>query len=195
MSGILILDNFDSFTYNLAHIIKEYTTKDVSVIRNNAISVSEASNFDEIVLSPGPGIPTEAGIMPDLVKELSPYKKILGVCLGHQCIGEVFGATLENLPNVFHGKGILTHKTDHEEPLFEDINDEFMCGRYHSWVVSKKNFPSSLKITSEDERGYIMSLRHASYNVLGVQFHPESVLTPDGPKIIKNWLELHTTYK
>lgn len=190
MAGILILDNFDSFTYNLAHIIKEHTADHVSVIRNNAITVEEAACFDSIVLSPGPGIPSEAGVMPELVKALAPHKKILGVCLGHQCIGEVFGGTLENLSSVFHGKGILTIKTDIEEPMFSGLPKEFMCGRYHSWVVSKNNFPNTLQITSLDSQGYIMSLRHVSYNVVGVQFHPESVLTPEGARMLKNWVQL-----
>ena len=189
MGKLLLLDNFDSFTYNLAHIFKEYGKDEVHVIRNNAISINDAALFDKIVLSPGPGLPLEAGIMAALVKELSPSHKIFGVCLGHQCIGEVFGATLENLSHVFHGKGILTNIVDKEEKIFKDLPSSILCGRYHSWVVSKKNFPESLKITSEDDQGFIMSLRHKEFDVCGVQFHPESVLTPQGIDIIKNWLE------
>jgi anthranilate synthase component 2 len=188
MSKLLLLDNFDSFTYNLAHIFKEYGQDEVQVVRNNAISIAEAAQFDKIVLSPGPGLPLEAGIMASLVQELAPTHKILGVCLGHQCIGEVFGATLENLSSVFHGKGIITNILDPEEVIFKNLPNKIICGRYHSWVVSKKNFPNTLKITSEDDQGFIMSLRHKEYDVCGVQFHPESVLTPEGINIIKNWL-------
>lgn len=189
MSGILILDNFDSFTYNLAHMLRELSREEVFVLRNNAISIGEAARFKKIVLSPGPGIPNEAGIMPSLVKELAPTHKILGVCLGHQCIGEVFGATLENLTQVVHGKGIMTQVTDPTDVLYQDLPSEFISGRYHSWVVSKTNFPASLKITSEDKAGLIMSLRHKEYDVAGVQFHPESVLTPSGSTILTNWLK------
>jgi len=186
---ILILDNFDSFTYNLAHMVKEISNQEVVVIRNNGISVEDAAAFDKIILSPGPGIPTEAGIMMDLVKRLSPTHKILGVCLGHQCIGEVFGGKLENLSNVIHGKGILTTVKVESEPIYAGVPSTFMCGRYHSWVVSKTEFPDDLIVTAEDKDGYVMSLRHKDYNVVGVQYHPESVLTPDGHQLIKNWLK------
>ena len=189
MEPILILDNFDSFTYNLAHMVREIGGDEVVVVRNNGISISDAANFKRIILSPGPGIPSEAGIMPDLVRELSPSHKILGVCLGHQCIGEVFGANLENLENVIHGKGILTKVIDSNEPLYSELPQEFICGRYHSWVVSKKDFPKELFITAEDEAGYVMSLRHRTLDVVGVQYHPESVLTPEGHSIISNWLK------
>lgn len=188
MDKILVIDNFDSFTYNLVHLLRELSDSEVVVVRNNAITVGEAANFGSIVLSPGPGIPLEAGVMPQVVKELASTKKILGVCLGHQCIGEVFGAKLENLPKVFHGKEMNTHLKNVCDDLFKGLPSTFPCGRYHSWVVSKENFPKDLEITAEDDSGYIMSLRHREFRVKGVQYHPESVLTPLGPTIIKNWL-------
>lgn len=186
--SIVVIDNYDSFTYNLVHLIKEISGSAVSVIRNDQFELSEIEKFSHIVLSPGPGLPSEAGKMPEVVKLYAPTKKILGVCLGHQCIGEIFGASLSNLSKVVHGKGIETTKTVQDEVLYLGLNDKFITGRYHSWVVDKKNFPSCLEITSEDNEGYIMSLRHKEYNVRGVQFHPESVLTPDGYNMIKNWL-------
>jgi len=189
MRKILVLDNYDSFTYNLVHMLKEISGEDVRVARNDKISLSEVGEFSHIVLSPGPGIPSEAGIMSDLVKEYAPSKKILGVCLGHQCIGEVFGGTLYNLPSVLHGKGIESIIEDSSEPLFKGISSPFMSGRYHSWVVSGEGFPESLKVTARDNVGEIMALRHKEYDVCGVQFHPESVLTPDGYRMLTNWLE------
>lgn len=162
---------------------------DVTVIRNNGLTVAEASKFKKIILSPGPGLPTEAGIMTELVRELAPTHKILGVCLGHQCIGEVFGGKLENLSNVIHGKGIATTITCEDEKIYQGLPKTFMCGRYHSWVVSQDEFPDELLITSEDSDGYIMSLRHKEFDVVGVQYHPESVLTPEGHNLIRNWLK------
>lgn len=186
---LLVLDNYDSFTYNLVHLLRSLGVKDLDVFRNDKISLEEVNQYSHIVLSPGPGIPSEAGIMPDLVRKYAGSKKILGVCLGHQCIGEVFGAKLENLGSPVHGKGWPTIILDPEEILFKGLGQNFISGRYHSWVVSKKNLPDCLKITAEDSQGSIMALRHNTYDVCGVQFHPESILTPEGHLIIKNWLD------
>ena len=183
---ILLFDNYDSFTYNLLHILKEFGA-DVEVFRNDKITLDEVDRFDKIVLSPGPGIPEEAGILLPLIRRYAPTKSILGVCLGEQAIGEAFGAKLINLTDVHHGVSsdirILA-----DDPLFNGLDRTLRVGRYHSWVVSKEDFPDCLEITAEDtEEGQIMGLRHKTYNVRGIQFHPESVLTPRGKEIIKNW--------
>ena len=186
---VLLFDNYDSFTYNLLHIVKELGAE-VEVYRNDKIDLEEIDRFDKILLSPGPGIPEEAGILLPLIKRYAPTKSILGVCLGEQAIGEAFGATLINLTQVHHGisSNILGIKAD---PLFEGLGDCFQAGRYHSWVVSKENFPDCLEITAEDAiEGQIMAIRHREYDVRGIQFHPESVLTPKGKIIIENWLKL-----
>ena len=186
---ILLFDNYDSFTYNLLHILKEFGA-DVEVFRNDKITLDEVDRFDKIVLSPGPGIPEEAGILLPLIRRYAPTKSILGVCLGEQAIGEAFGAKLINLTDVHHGVSsdirILA-----DDPLFNGLDRMLRVGRYHSWVVSKEDFPDCLEITAEDtEEGQIMGLRHKTYNVRGIQFHPESVLTPRGKEIIKNWLSI-----
>lgn len=187
---ILLLDNYDSFTYNLLHILRELGA-DTEVFRNDKITVEEAGRFDKILLSPGPGIPSEAGILLPLIERYAPEKSILGVCLGEQAIAEVFGARLENLCRVFHGveSQILITADD---PLFEGLGNEITAGRYHSWVVSKEGFPSDvLEITAEDkEERMIMGIRHKRYDVRGIQFHPESLMTPSGSRIIENWLKL-----
>lgn len=187
---ILLLDNYDSFTYNLLHILRELGA-DTEVFRNDKITVEEAGRFDKILLSPGPGIPSEAGILLPLIERYAPEKSILGVCLGEQAIAEVFGARLENLSRVFHGveSQILITADD---PLFEGLGNEITAGRYHSWVVSKEGFPSDvLEITAEDkEERMIMGVRHKRYDVRGIQFHPESLMTPSGSRIIENWLKL-----
>ena len=185
---LLMLDNYDSFTFNLVHLLREIGGRDIEVHRNDKIALADIVDFDEIVLSPGPGIPLEAGIMPALVKEYAATKKILGICLGHQCIGEVFGAKLHNLDRPVHGMATECLVTDSSEPIFQGMPQEFKVGRYHSWVVAREGFPDTLKITAEDKSGQIMALRHRAYNVAGLQFHPESVLTPDGKKLISNWL-------
>jgi len=187
--NILVLDNYDSFTYNLVHYLKELTTDTVTVFRNDKIDLSAVAEYDRIVLSPGPGVPNEAGIMPKLIKRYASEKAILGVCLGHQAIGEAFGATLENLPSVFHGIQTSVSIIDTHDKLFMGLPQRQPVGRYHSWVVSDKNIPKSLKITAIDDQGQIMAITHQSYNVRGVQFHPESVLTEYGKKMIQNWLE------
>lgn len=188
---ILLFDNYDSFTYNLLHILKELGT-DVEVHRNDKISLEEIERFDKILLSPGPGIPEEAGILLPLIRRYAPTKSILGVCLGEQAIGEAFGATLINLTDVHHGV-CSDIRIVAKDPIFEGLEPGIRVGRYHSWAVSKENFPDCLEITAVDtEEGQIMGLRHREYDVRGIQFHPESVLTPKGKTIIRNWLEQST---
>ena len=185
---ILLFDNYDSFTYNLLHILKELGA-DVEVHRNDKISLEEIERFDKILLSPGPGIPEEAGILLPLIRRYAPTKSILGVCLGEQAIGEACGATLINLTDVHHGV-CSDIRIVAKDPIFEGLEPGIRVGRYHSWAVSKENFPDCLEITAVDtEEGQIMGLRHREYNVRGIQFHPESVLTPKGKTIIENWLK------
>ena len=185
---ILLFDNYDSFTYNLLHILKELGA-DVEVHRNDKISLEEIERFDKILLSPGPGIPEEAGILLPLIRRYAPTKSILGVCLGEQAIGEAFSATLINLTDVHHGV-CSDIRIVAKDPIFEGLEPGIRVGRYHSWAVSKENFPDCLEITAVDtEEGQIMGLRHREYNVRGIQFHPESVLTPKGKTIIENWLK------
>ena len=182
---ILILDNYDSFTYNLVHIVKKLGYTDVDVIRNDKIAVADVAKYDKIILSPGPGIPEEAGIMMDLIKTYGDKKSILGVCLGHQALGQSFGAELYNIEKVIHGKELKTIKVV-EDYIFEGVPEHFNSGRYHSWAV--KNFPTDLEITATDENGIIMALRHKKFDIRGVQFHPESVMTQWGEKMLENWL-------
>lgn len=186
---ILLLDNYDSFTFNLFQLVGEVSGIVPDVYRNDKIALEEVEKYDKILLSPGPGLPDEAGIMPELVKQFAPSKSILGVCLGHQCIGEIFGAKLENMARVCHGFGIETTVTDQSEKLFQNVPENFVSGRYHSWIVSQENLPDSLKITAVDNENRVMALRHCDLDVRGIQFHPESVLTPDGATIIKNWID------
>lgn len=184
---ILLLDNYDSFTYNLLHAVKELGATEVEVFRNDQIALEEIERFDKIILSPGPGIPEEAGILLPVIRRYAPTKSILGVCLGHQAIGEAFGGKLENLKEVYHGvQTPITRLKEHV--LFEGLDREFPVGRYHSWVISREEFPDCLEITAESREGQIMAIRHKSYQVHGIQFHPESVLTPQGKEIIRNFL-------
>lgn len=185
---ILLFDNYDSFTYNLVHAIKSLGYSEVDVKRNNKIELADVNQYDKIILSPGPGVPEEAGIMLDLIKEYAETKSILGVCLGHQAIGQVFGAGLINIPNVFHGVQTPIKIVDNDY-IFNGLPEEIAAGRYHSWIVSKENFPADLVITAVDNSGDIMALKHRTLDLHGVQFHPESILTPDGIKIINNFLE------
>lgn len=186
---LLVLDNYDSFTFNLVQIIRQLTGGKVDVFRNDKIALEAVADYDKILLSPGPGLPVESGILNDLIRTYGPSKSILGVCLGEQAIGEVYGATLENLANVYHGVSTDCRQTEVKSPLFTGLPSNFTIGRYHSWVVSSDSFPSDqLEITALDENGYIMGLQHKKYDVQGVQFHPESVLTPDGIRIMRNWL-------
>jgi len=185
---ILVFDNYDSFTYNLVHLVEKIIHEKVEVHRNDQIPLEKVKDYDKIILSPGPGIPEEAGLLLPLIKEYAATKSILGVCLGHQAIGEAFGGKLVNLSTVYHGVAtpvkILT-----EQSLFDGLPNEFEVGRYHSWVISEEGFPDELEITARDANNYIMALQHKKYDVQGVQFHPESVLTPRGEDILRNWLK------
>ena len=184
---IVIIDNYDSFTYNLAHLVKELGAE-VEVLRNDQFQIEDLLPYDKIILSPGPGIPSEAGLLLDVIRQYAPIKSILGVCLGHQAIGEYFGGHLTNLSQVFHGVSSTVSVTT-PDYIYNELPDHIEVGRYHSWVVDTHAFPDCLEITSVSEEGQIMSLRHRQYDVRGIQYHPESVLTPDGQKIISNWLE------
>lgn len=183
---IVIIDNYDSFTYNLAHLVKEIGAE-IIVVRNDQFELNQLEIYDKIILSPGPGIPSEAGLLMDVIREYAGKKPILGVCLGHQAIGEVFGAKLENLSEVFHGVATEGSQLGNDY-IFEGLPNRIIMGRYHSWIVSKEDFPSCLEITAESDEDQIMALRHKKYDIHGIQFHPESVLTPEGKKIIKNYI-------
>lgn len=185
---ILVFDNYDSFTYNLVHLVEYITGSTVEVFRNDQIALENVKDYDKIILSPGPGIPVEAGLLLPLIKEYAASKSILGVCLGHQAIGEAFGGTLTNLDEVYHGVAMPCKLLTANCKLFKDMPCTFDVGRYHSWVVSKENFPDVLEITAEDDLGFIMAMQHKTYDIQAVQFHPESVLTPVGEKIMRNWL-------
>ncbi len=185
---ILVLDNYDSFTYNLVHILRELKM-DIDVYRNDKISLEDVGNYDKILLSPGPGVPKDAGIMPALLEKYGAEKSILGVCLGHQAIAEAFGSSIYNLPEVYHGVATQAIQTTKDEKIFNGLPESFRVCRYHSWSVNPKNVSDKLEITAVDEKGNIMAIRHKEYNVKGVQFHPESILTEHGKEIIKNWIE------
>ncbi len=185
---VLVLDNYDSFTYNLVNYVQTLLGQEVAVFRNDEISLEAVGEYDKILLSPGPGLPDEAGILLEVIRQYAPTKSIFGVCLGHQAIGEVFGGTLENLSKVFHGKETPIQVTKEDTILFKDMPEQFQGGRYHSWVVKDEGFPDCLEVTARDEGGSIMALRHREYDVRGVQFHPESVLTEGGFLMIANWL-------
>ncbi|SNB05926.1 Para-aminobenzoate/anthranilate synthase glutamine amidotransferase component II [Flavobacterium psychrophilum] len=184
---ILVIDNYDSFAYNLVHYLEDLNCK-VTIYRNDEFDIDEIKNFDKILLSPGPGIPDEAGLLKEVIKTYAATKSILGVCLGQQAIGEVFGGSLINLEKVYHGVATNVNILVDNESLFDGLEKQIEVGRYHSWVVNTSDFPDVLEITSTDENGQIMSLRHKTYDVRGVQFHPESVLTPNGKKILENWV-------
>jgi len=185
---LLVFDNYDSFTYNLVHAVKKLCYTDVEVHRNDQIALEEIARFDKIILSPGPGVPSESGILLDLIRTYAPTKPILGVCLGEQAIAEAFGGTLINLSEVHHGVSSVVDVIE-DDVLFNGLDKKLEVGRYHSWAAEKSTLPDCLKITAVDEEGMIMALAHKTYNVRGVQFHPESVLTPCGEQMIKNWLE------
>jgi anthranilate synthase component II len=189
---ILVFDNYDSFTYNLVHLVEKIIHQKADVYRNDEIPLEKVKEYDKIILSPGPGIPEEAGLLLSLIKEYASSKSILGVCLGHQAIGQAFGGKLVNLTTVYHGVAtkiqVISRESGVKSPLFKGLPDEPEVGRYHSWVVSDEGFPAELEITARDENNYIMGLQHKTFDVQGVQFHPESVLTPDGEKIMRNWL-------
>jgi anthranilate synthase component 2 len=183
---ILVFDNYDSFTYNLVHLVQKIVKDKIEVYRNDQIPLEKVKEYDKIILSPGPGIPDEAGLLLPLISEYAATKSILGVCLGHQAIGQAFGGSLVNLSTVYHG--VATSCQLKESRLFKGLPDTISVGRYHSWIIAEEGFPSELAITARDENGYIMALQHKSLDVQGVQFHPESVLTPDGEAILRNWL-------
>lgn len=184
----LVLDNYDSFTYNLVQMVEQILHQPVEVFRNDQISLQEVAVFDKIILSPGPGIPSEAGILLDVIKKYTSTKSIFGVCLGQQAIAEAFGGKLFNLPEIFHGVATEIQVTAPEAKIFKDLSPVFEAGRYHSWAVSPEGFPAELQITAVDSEGMIMALQHRKYDVHGVQFHPESILTPDGAQLLKNFL-------
>ncbi|MGM8361751.1 anthranilate synthase component II [Flavobacterium sp. ARAG 55.4] len=186
MKKILVIDNYDSFTYNLVHYLEDLNCE-VTVYRNDEFELDEIAHFDKILLSPGPGIPDEAGLLKPVIEKYGPTKSIFGVCLGQQAIGEVYGGTLSNLDKVYHGVATNVKTVVDDELLFQGLDKEFEVGRYHSWVVDA-TLPKSLEATSFDENGQVMSLRHKTYDVRGVQFHPESVLTPNGKKMLENWV-------
>lgn len=184
---IVIIDNYDSFTYNLSHLLKELGA-DVEVVRNDKFELKDLEQYDKIVLSPGPGIPSEAGLLLDVIRTYAGRKPILGVCLGHQAIGEVFGASLENLKEVYHG--VQTEGTQlGNDYIFDGLPERVMMGRYHSWVVAKDSVPECLEVTAMSDDGEIMAMRHCQYDIHGIQFHPESVLTPEGKTIVGNFLK------
>ena len=185
---VVLIDNYDSFTYNLSHLMKELGVE-VSVVRNDQFKMADLEPYSKIVLSPGPGIPSEAGLLTDVIRTYAGRKPILGVCLGHQAIGEVLGARLENLSDVFHGVATPCHIVA-DDPLFSGLERDITVGRYHSWVVSREQLPDCLEVTAISDEGQVMALRHREQNVRGIQFHPESVLTPEGRKMIQNFLFL-----
>lgn len=185
---VVVIDNYDSFTYNLVHLVR-HLGADVTVYRNDQFALADLETFDKIILSPGPGIPAEAGLLLDVIRTYAGRKPILGVCLGHQAIGEVFGGSLTNLSDVFHG--VATEGTQlQNDPIFAGLPRRITMGRYHSWVVDRDTLPACLEVTAESDEGYIMALRHRDYDIHGIQFHPESVLTPQGSTIVSNWLAL-----
>jgi anthranilate synthase component 2 len=183
---LLIFDNYDSFTYNIVHSVR-LPGVNITVKRNDQIAIDDIDKFDKIIISPGPGIPSEAGILPDLLQRYATTKPILGICLGHQAIGERFGATLINLDKVYHGLQTPINVVA-DDYMFESLPKRFDVGRYHSWAVAADNFPDQLEVTAVDDQGCIMALRHRHYDVRGIQFHPESIMTPDGLTILKNWI-------
>ncbi len=188
MTRILVFDNYDSFTYNLVHLVEKILHVKIDVRLNDRITLEGIRAYDKIILSPGPGVPSEAGLLLPLIKEYASSKSILGVCLGHQAIGEAFGGKLINLDTVYHGVAMPLDYIDPSSPVFQNVHKGTMVGRYHSWVVSKEYMPDELCITATDEQGLIMGLQHKNYDVQGVQFHPESILTECGETIIRNWL-------
>ena len=184
---VVIIDNYDSFTYNLAHLVKQLGAK-VEVFRNDQFTLNQLERFTKIILSPGPGIPEEAGLLMDVIRTYAGRKPMLGVCLGHQAIAEVFGGKLVNLKEVYHG--IATEGTQFgNDPIFSGLPKRIVMGRYHSWVVDRAGFPDCLEVTAMSDDGQIMALRHRNYKIHGIQFHPESVLTPEGATIVRNWLQ------
>lgn len=190
MKKILILDNYDSFTYNIVHYVEELSNYEVTVVRNDQITLNEVNKFDKIILSPGPGLPKDAGILMELIKKYAETKKILGICLGMQAIGEVYNGNLTNLKKVYHGVATPINIITENDLLFKNIPNSINVGRYHSWIIAQEDFPKELNITSVDKNNQIMSIKHKKHPVYGVQFHPESILTEFGKEIIANFLSL-----
>lgn len=188
MKKIVIIDNYDSFTFNLVHYLEELDCE-VTVLRNDEFELEELKSFDDIILSPGPGIPSESGLLNQVIVTYASSKKILGICLGQQAIGEVFGGSLLNLDKVYHGVATPINVLVDDEILFQNLPKQFEVGRYHSWVINPTDFPEDLEVTASAENGEIMAIRHKTYNVKGVQFHPESILTPHGKTILSNWIK------
>lgn len=188
MKKVVIIDNYDSFTYNLVHYLEDLNCE-VTVFRNDEFDIDELKPFDKILLSPGPGVPDDAGLLKTVIQTYAATKSMLGICLGQQAIGEVFGGSIINLEKVYHGVATQINIVAHDEVLFDGLENQIEVGRYHSWVIDPNNFPEVLEITSTDENQQIMSVRHKTFDVKGVQFHPESVLTPNGKKILENWLK------
>ena len=186
---ILVFDNYDSFTYNLVHLVEKITEEKVDVCLNDKIALEEVAAYDKIILSPGPGIPEEAGLLLPLIKEYAVTKSLLGVCLGHQAIAQAFGGVLTNLSTVYHGVATPIKIKNENSKILNGLPKIIEVGRYHSWIVSDDDFPAALEVTARDENGYIMALQHKQFDVQGVQFHPESILTPDGEKMMRNWLK------
>jgi anthranilate synthase component 2 len=184
----LVLDNYDSFTFNLVQLLRESGCGDLDVIRNNRLTLGDVEKYDRILLSPGPGIPSEAGLMPEIVRTFAGRKSILGICLGHQCIGEIYGGTLVNMAAPVHGKAVHTTVLAKQCRIFRGLPERFLTGRYHSWLVSRENLPGEIEVIAEDDNGAVMGLRHRIYDLFGLQFHPESVLTEYGREMIVNWL-------
>ncbi|MGS0747024.1 anthranilate synthase component II [Halpernia sp. GG3] len=186
---ILVLDNYDSFTYNLVQMIEEIVGEKIDIFRNDEITLEEVKKYDKIILSPGPGIPEESGILLDLIKTYAPTKSIFGVCMGLQAIGEVFGGKLINLSEIYHGVATEVKILNKNTQIFKNFPETFEAGRYHSWAISTENFPDELEITAIDKDGMIMALQHKTYDIQAVQFHPESILTPKGREILENFLK------
>ena len=185
---ILVFDNYDSFTYNLVHLVEKITDEKPDVFRNDKIALEDVGNYDKIILSPGPGIPEEAGLLLPLIKMYAASKPILGVCLGHQAIGQAFGADLINLDTVYHGVATKIILTESKSLLFNGLENEFEAGRYHSWIIDEATLSKEFEVTAYDENNYIMAMQHKKYDLQSVQFHPESVLTPEGEMMMRNWL-------
>lgn len=185
---LIVIDNYDSFTYNLVHYLEAILQTEVAVKRNDEVTLDEIENYNHIVLSPGPGLPVESGLLLPIINRYAPNKRILGVCLGLQAIAESFGGTLLNLPKVYHGIATTMYQTTANEPIFRDIPTSFPAGRYHSWVADRTTLPECLHITALDSEGQIMALRHSQYDICAVQFHPESIMTPNGYQMLQNWL-------
>ncbi|HCV51110.1 MAG TPA: aminodeoxychorismate/anthranilate synthase component II [Saprospirales bacterium] len=190
MSKTIIIDNYDSFTYNLVQIVNEIQDEEVTVRRNNETTIEEVATFDHIILSPGPGLPEEAGLLKDIIKELGSTHKIFGVCLGLQAIGEVYGAKLKNLDRVFHGIQSEFVQSENISEIFKGVSLIFQAGRYHSWVVDKETISDDLIVTARGEFGEIMAAQHKTHQVYGLQFHPESIMTPEGSKMVENFLKI-----